>query len=110
MAEAELVRAVVEEQSALQATVVPATRPGIERIEEHPSWPVLSELTISVSAEVGLAGFKVSDLLVLEAGQVIESRWPETEDVPVKAGNVQVGWSEFEVMDQQLLARLTRLA
>lgn len=110
MAEAELVRVPMEEQPVLQTTVAPAARPGIERIEQHPSWSVLAGLTIPISAEVVLADFKVRHLLALEAGQVIESKWPETEDVPVKAGSVQVGWSEFEVVDQQLLVRLTRLA
>jgi flagellar motor switch protein FliN/FliY len=36
--------------------------------------------------------------------------WPDSEDVPVKVGQVQLGWSEFEVVEQQLAVRLTRLA
>ena len=40
------------------------------------------------------------DLLALKAGQVFESLSPATEDVPVKIGQVQLGWSEFEVLDQ----------
>jgi flagellar motor switch protein FliM len=111
MAEMELVKAETEKREHVQAAVTPAAgKPWMMRIEKHAGWPVLSKLTVPISAEIVLAGFKVRDLLALEAGQVIESGWQETEDVPVKAGQVQVGWSEFEVVDQQLLVRLTRLA
>ena len=94
----------------MQTAVVAAQKPWMMRIEEHVGWPVLSRLTVPISAEIVLAGFKIRDLLALQPGQVIESGCEETEDVAVKAGQVQVGWSEFEVVDQQLLVRLTRLA
>ncbi len=32
------------------------------------------------------------------------------EDVPLSAGDVQLAWSEFEVVDTQLAVRVTRLA
>lgn len=111
MAEIELVKAEAEKRERAQAAVHGVARkPWMVRIEEHAEWPALSKLSVPMSAEIVLAGFKVRDLLALDNGQVIESGWPETEDVPVKAGQVQVGWSEFEVVDQQLLIRLTRLA
>jgi hypothetical protein len=40
---------------------------------------------------------------------VFQSGSPETEDVPLMVGQVQLGWSEFEVVDQRLGLRLTRL-
>ena len=46
----------------------------------------------------------------LEPGQVIETHWPHGEDMPLAAGNVQLAWSEFEVVDSQLAVRVTRLA
>ncbi|MBS1798847.1 MAG: FliM/FliN family flagellar motor switch protein [Acidobacteria bacterium] len=93
-----------------QIKVQAERKPWMMRIEEHAAWPVLSRLTVPISAEIVLAGFKVRDLLALKTGQIIVSEWQETEDVPVKAGQIQMGWSEFEVIDQQLLIRLTRLA
>jgi flagellar motor switch/type III secretory pathway protein FliN len=84
--------------------------PGMARIEEHSAWPVLSRLTVTLTAGIPLYRFKVRDLLRLETGQVIESVWPDTEDVPVNVGQVQLGWSEFEVVEQELAVRLTRLA
>lgn len=91
------------------ARVVPAVC-GMARIEEHHSWPTLSALMLTVESAVALREFKVLDLLRLEVGQVIESTCADTDDVPVKVGQVQVGWSEFEVVEQRLAVRLTRLA
>jgi flagellar motor switch protein FliN/FliY len=78
-------------------------------IEEHPSWEILSQLRVSLRAAVGLNRFRVRDLLALEEGQVFESLTPDTEDVAVMVGQVQLGWSEFEVTDQRMAVRLTRL-
>lgn len=84
--------------------------PWMARIEEHSAWPVLSRLNITLAAGIPLHRFKVRDLLQLKVGQVLESMWPDSEDVPLKAGQVQLGWCEFEVIEQQLAVRLTRLA
>jgi flagellar motor switch protein FliN/FliY len=70
---------------------------------------MLSRLHLAMTASITLKGFKVRDLLRLEPGQVVESAWPETEDVPLVVGQVQIAWSEFEVVDHQLVVRLTRL-
>jgi flagellar motor switch protein FliN/FliY len=90
------------------ARVAPAP-PWMVRIEEHPSWEIVSQLPVSLRAAVGLNRFRVRDLLALEEGQVFESLTPDTEDVAVMVGQVQLGWSEFEVTDQRMAVRLTRL-
>jgi flagellar motor switch/type III secretory pathway protein FliN len=84
--------------------------PWMARIEEHPSWLVLARLPVTMTAVISLNRFRVCDLMRLEKAQVFESTWPETEDVPLKVGEVQVGWGEFEVVDQRITMRLTRLA
>jgi flagellar motor switch/type III secretory pathway protein FliN len=92
---------------------VPATAdlvtPWMNRIEEHPSWDVLGQLRVTMRVGVALAHFKVSDLLVLKIGQVFSSASPATEDVPLMVGQVQLGWTEFEVQEQRMALRLTRL-
>lgn len=82
--------------------------PWMMRIEEHPYWERLAQLRVTIRAGVELR-FKVQDLLTLTQGQVFESLSPATDDVPVKVGQTQLGWSEFEVQDQQMALRLTRL-
>jgi flagellar motor switch protein FliN/FliY len=82
---------------------------GID-IEAHAAWPLLSRLPVHMAAAIPVAGFTVRDLLQMTAGRLIESAWPGTEDIPLKAGAVQVSWSEFEVVEQHMAVRLTRLA
>jgi hypothetical protein len=48
-------------------------------------------------------------LLALEPGQLIESQWGNGEDMPLSSGDVQLAWSEFEVVDLQMAVRITRL-
>jgi flagellar motor switch/type III secretory pathway protein FliN len=113
MAESELARLEQAEQAVEvknRAAQISQPPPPMSRIEEHASWPMLSQLRLAMTASVVLKGFKVRDLLKLRPGQVVESVWPETEDVPLIIGQVQVAWSEFEVVEQRLVVRLTRLA
>lgn len=84
--------------------------PWVMRIEEHASWPLLSQMTVLTSAAIPIAGFKIRDLIELQPGKIVESAWSHTEDIPLKAARVQVAWSEFEVVDQNLMVRVTRLA
>jgi flagellar motor switch/type III secretory pathway protein FliN len=82
--------------------------PWMMRIEEHPYWETLAQLPVTIRAGVVLR-FKVRELLALRQGQVFESLSPATDDVPVKVGQAQLGWSEFEVLEQRMALRLTRL-
>jgi flagellar motor switch/type III secretory pathway protein FliN len=83
--------------------------PWMPRIEEHPAWETLAQLRVTIRAGVALDRFRVRDLLSLKEGQVFESLSPDTEDVPVMVGQIQVGWSEFEILEQRMALRLTRL-
>ncbi|QHS51149.1 FliM/FliN family flagellar motor switch protein [Edaphobacter sp. 12200R-103] len=113
MAENELAtiasRTVVESSTAGTTETVDL-RPWMMRIEEHASWPLVSQMTVLTSAAIPVAGFKIRDLVHLQAGQIVESAWAHTEDIPLNAARVHVAWSEFEVVDQNLMVRLTRLA
>jgi flagellar motor switch protein FliN/FliY len=108
MAEMELAK--VESDAPVEPNSTVEALPWMMRIEEHASWSLLSQMTVATTAGISLSGFKVGDLLRLKPGQILESGWPHTEDIPVKVGHVQVAWSEFEVVDQHLMIRLTRLA
>ncbi len=54
-------------------------------------------------------GFRVRNLLALDPGQVIETEWANGEDMPLSAGEQQLAWAEFEVIDTELAVRVTRL-
>lgn len=69
----------------------------------------LSRLPLQLDVTVPVPSFRVQDLLALEKGAVLESRWPHNDDVPVWCGGSQLVWSEFEVVDQKLAVRVTRV-
>jgi flagellar motor switch protein FliM len=83
---------------------------SLQSMEDHPAWPMISRLPVKLSVSIPLARFRVRELLQLASGQTIESEWPTTEDVPLQVGDIQVSWSEFEVVEQHMALRLTRLA
>jgi flagellar motor switch protein FliN/FliY len=68
-----------------------------------------ARLPLQLDLRVPLPSFRVHHLLSLEKGQVIESAWPHTEDLPLWSGGVHLVWTEFEVVDQKLAVRVTRL-
>ena len=67
-------------------------------------------LPVELDVAVPVREFRVRNLLALDCGQIIETQWGHGEDVPLAAGNVQLAWSEFEVVESQLGVRVTRLA
>jgi len=69
----------------------------------------LARLPVELEVSVEIEKFRVRNLLALEPGQVIETRWVQGDDVPLRSGDVQLAWSEFEVVDTQLAVRITRL-
>ena len=85
-------------------------QPGLQRLEEHAAWSVLSRLPVLLNVRIAIDRFKVSDLLTLEQGQILTSGWAQTRDVPLAVGEVRLGWSEFEVSGQRIGVRLTQLA
>jgi flagellar motor switch/type III secretory pathway protein FliN len=82
-----------------------------EKLEDPVSFSLpVSLLPVELDVVVPVREFRVRNLLALEPGQVIESQWGNGDDVPLASGEVQLAWSEFEVIDTQLAVRITRLA
>jgi flagellar motor switch protein FliN/FliY len=96
--------------NALELQSAPQRPIGMAEIERHAEWPLLQRLPMRLTAAVPLPGFRVRDLLGLKAGSIVESAWHSADDVPLKVGAVQLSWSEFEVVEQRMAIRITRLA
>jgi flagellar motor switch/type III secretory pathway protein FliN len=92
----------------LENALAPAVLPDEETVLIPPNSPA-AQLPVELDVAVPVRDFRVRNLLALEPGQVIETQWGHGEDVPLAAGDVQLAWSEFEVVDSQLAVRLTRL-
>jgi len=83
--------------------------------EPEPEDPIplsapVSLLPVELDVAVPVREFRVRNLLALQPGQLIESQWGNGEDLPLASGDVQLAWSEFEVIEAQLAVRITRLA
>jgi flagellar motor switch/type III secretory pathway protein FliN len=94
---------------AVEQALVPLTHSPEEGDLSGFSGPV-ARLPVELDVAVPVREFRVRNLLALEPGQVIETQWAQGEDMPLAAGEVQLAWSEFEVVDAQLAVRVTRLA
>jgi len=67
-------------------------------------------LPIELDVAIPVRNFKVRNLIALTKGHVVESQWDHGEDLPLAAGDVQLAWCEFEVIESRLAVRITRLA
>jgi flagellar motor switch/type III secretory pathway protein FliN len=94
--------------SAVEHALVPVP-PQQEESEQLSLSPSEARLPVELDVTIPLRQFRVRTLLALEPGQLIESQWGNGVDVPLACGDVQLAWSEFEVIDLQLAVRLTRL-
>jgi flagellar motor switch/type III secretory pathway protein FliN len=69
----------------------------------------IAGLPVQVDVRIPLPNFRVADLLSLAAGSVVASEWETSEDIPLRCGAVHLVWTEFEVVDNTLAVRVTRL-
>lgn len=70
----------------------------------------LDQLPMQLDVMVRVHSLRVEDLLALEKGTVLETIQEHSQDVPVVCGGALLVWGEFEVLDQRLAVRITRLA
>jgi flagellar motor switch protein FliN/FliY len=96
-------------EAAVEQALVLSPQPPAEGAGIALSGP-MARLPVELDVAVPVRDFRVRNLLALEQGQVIETEWAHGEDMPLAAGEVQLAWSEFEVVDSRLAVRVTRLA
>jgi flagellar motor switch/type III secretory pathway protein FliN len=72
--------------------------------------PPLERLPVGLVVSVPVREFRIRNLLAMAPGELIETQWGHGEDLPLSSGDVQLAWSEFEVVDTRLAVRVTRLA
>lgn len=97
------------EQTVEQALVPAPLEPGAEAGTSIRLNDAVARLPVELDVAVPVRDFRVRSLLALEPGQVIETQWAHGEDMPLAAGEVQLAWTEFEVVESELAVRVTRL-
>lgn len=96
-----------EENALVTSTEVLAALEDTGLIERK---RVEARLPVQLDVGIPIRDFRVRNLVMLAPGALIKSQWTPGEDVPVASADVQLAWSEFEVVDTQLAVRLTRLS
>ena len=66
-------------------------------------------LPVELDVTIPVRDFRVRNLLTLEPGYLIQTQWHNGDDVPLSASAVHLAWSEFEVIENDLAVRITRL-
>jgi flagellar motor switch/type III secretory pathway protein FliN len=64
-------------------------------------------LPFTLSVEVPVVRFTIGDLLELIKGSIVETACHHTSDVPLRANQLLIGWTEFEVVGDHLAVRIT---
>ena len=70
----------------------------------------LEHLSMRLEVMVRVRSLRVGDLLALAQGTVLETVHEHSQDLPVRCGGALLMWAEFEVVEQKLAVRVTRLA
>jgi flagellar motor switch/type III secretory pathway protein FliN len=78
--------------------------------EEDARWKPVLGLPCELIVDLPLPDFKISDLLKLRVGSVLDAHLRVGEDVPLRLNGTLMGWVEFEVVGDSLAVRLTELA
>ena len=89
--------------------LVPSTQSMDAGAADHIDNQRVTRLPVELEVAIPLRDFRVRNLLTLDPGTIVESQWTNGEDVPLGSRDVQLAWSEFEVVDTHLAVRLTRL-
>lgn len=97
------------EEPPSEAALVRSSEGLLDDLDFRPDSAV-SRIPIEIDVAVPVRGFRVANLLALVEGHVIQSQWLEGEDMPLGARGAQLAWAEFEVIDDRLAVRITRLA
>lgn len=75
-----------------------------DRLDTIPWFPCVLTLDVPV------VRFTIGDLLALTKGSVVETACHHTSDVPLRVNGVLIGWTEFDVVGDQLAVRITEQA
>jgi flagellar motor switch/type III secretory pathway protein FliN len=90
------------------------TAPG--EVQEPPAaegaaWDTrLDRMPLQLDVMVSVKSFRVGDLLALSRSGVLETVHEHAQDLPIRCGRTVLMWGEFEVVEQKLAVRITRLA
>ncbi len=102
----------------MSANPNPATGTAMFALPGDSSLPPMSQepterfpwLKCNITLDLPVVDFTIRSLLELRAGAIVETACKATSDVPVRVNGTLIGWTEFEVIGNNLAVRITELA
>ena len=86
------------------------SRPAIaENAAGEEKWGTTVWLPCELSLDLPVPKFTVQDLLCLRPESVVDTKWSQSKDIPLRANGKLLAWSELEVVGERLAVRLTEL-
>ena len=71
---------------------------------------LLPWLPCTLALDIPVVKFTLGDLLHLQPGNIVETAYHQSSDLPLRVNGQLVGWTEFEVVGERLAVRLTELS
>lgn len=103
-------KAAKEAEAQAPAALVRAEGAKEPATAEPPRDTRLDRLPLQLDVMLPVRFLRVRELLALGPGSVVETAHAHAQDVPVWCGEKLLAWGEFEVAEQRLAVRVTRLA
>ena len=96
------------------ASTAPAPAPAPVVQTDHtdvarPAVELFPWLPCQVTLEIPVAHFTVRDLLGLQKGSMVQTKFKISADVPLRVNKVLLGWVQFEALEERLAVRVTEL-
>ena len=85
-----------------------ASLPASGKLQDK--FDLLPWLPCTLALDIPVVKFTLADLLHLRAGDIVETAYHQSSDLPLRVNSQLVGWTEFEVVGDRLAVRLTELS
>jgi hypothetical protein len=84
--------------------------PAAGSVDEANKLDSFGWMPCTLSLEIPIVGFTITDLIHLTGGSLVESAWSDARDVPLRVNKLLVAWAQFEADGDRMCALITDLA
>ncbi|HLH08471.1 MAG TPA: FliM/FliN family flagellar motor C-terminal domain-containing protein [Terriglobales bacterium] len=92
------------------ALAEPTRLQAINSPPQEDEWGELVHLPCTLSLDLPVPDIRVRELIELDVDSILDTKWLQSRDVPVRVNGTFIGWAEFEVVGNRLAVRITELA
>lgn len=105
-----MIAAIDTAESTKESIVLAKQAPPVVSAIQSDRYELLPWLPCTLALDIPVVHFTVGHLLSLAVGSIVETAYHQSSDLPLRVNGQLVGWTEFEVVGDQLAVRLTDLS